>query len=341
MSPHVEEIDTRRVPESTLQALHQLYLVGDDEMLPGDPPVAEAQRLANWRHLVETDTVPRWVLWERDDVIATSGAHMDLEQNLDNAFGWVYVHPERRGRRLMRQVAGPMLDRVEEMGRKRFATVVVVGRPEEDLVKRGGLEHVLTEKRSRLVLQDIDWDLMESWVARATERASDYELLFLPSPIPEEDLGAFCDLYGVMNTAPMEGYQQEDEVMTPSVLRDHEATDEARGVQNLTYVAVHRPSGEFAGFTNVEYQRLQPDQVWQQDTGVDPDHRNNGLGRWLKAAMALQLRSSYPEVRRIDTHNAGSNAPMLNINIEMGFRPILVEGIWQGDLADLRQNLSV
>jgi hypothetical protein len=57
--------------------------------------------------------------------------------------------------------------------------------------------------------------------------------------------------------------------------------------------------------------------------------------------MALHLRENYPGVERIDTENAGSNAPMLSINIEMGFKPILVQNVWQGDLAMLRENLSV
>jgi GNAT superfamily N-acetyltransferase len=81
--------------------------------------------------------------------------------------------------------------------------------------------------------------------------------------------------------------------------------------------------------------------VEQWDTGVDPAHRNLGLGRWMKAAMAFYLRENHPEVERIDTENAGSNAPMLNLNIEMGFKPILVQNVWQGDLATVRRNLSV
>jgi GNAT superfamily N-acetyltransferase len=183
--------------------------------------------------------------------------------------------------------------------------------------------------------------MMELWVKRAEERASDYELLFMPSPMPEEHLEAFCNLWQVMNTAPREDYEEDDEVLTPEMLRDMEAKDEARAKDNLLYVARHKPTGTFAGFTGVTCHRLRPDLVWQGDTGVDPEHRNKGLGRWLKAAMALELRESQPDVRRIDTYNAGSNAPMLSINIEMGFKPIMIETVWQGDLAMLREKLSV
>lgn len=341
MTPRIEQIDTRHAPESTLRALHQLYLVRDREDLPDDPPMPEQQRLANWRHIMETDAIPRWVMWEGDSIVATSGAHMDVEQNLDNGFGWVYVAPDRRGRGLSRQIARPMFDTVDADNRARFACDITEGRAEEAIARRGGLKPALREKRSRLAFHELDWDLMESWVARSRERASDYELIFLPSPVPEEHLQAVCDVMAVMNTAPREEFEEDDEVWTPDVIRDYEAKEKARGQESLSYFAIHRPTGVFAGVTIVTYQTLQPDQAWQGDTGVDPAHRNRGIGRWLKAAMALHLRSRYADIQRIDTHNAGSNEPMLNINIEMGFRPILTTRLWQGDLATLREQLSV
>jgi GNAT superfamily N-acetyltransferase len=144
-----------------------------------------------------------------------------------------------------------------------------------------------------------------------------------------------------MNTAPREDYVEEEETMTPEMWRDIETKMIARGREILTYVARHKSSGQFAGYTNVGYKNLQPDLVEQWDTGVDPAHRNLGLGRWVKAAMALHLRENYPGVERIDTENAGSNAPMLSINVEMGFKPILVRNVWQGELATLREKLSI
>ena len=83
--------------------------------------------------------------------------------------------------------------------------------------------------------------------------------------------------------------------MTPEIWRDLEAKYGVEaGREILTYVARHKPTGELAGYTNVAYRRLQPDLVEQWDTGVDPEHRNKGLGRWVKAAMALKLRETYP-----------------------------------------------
>ena len=55
---------------------------------------------------------------------------------------------------------------------------------------------------------------------------------------------------------------------------------------------------------------------------MDREHRNLGLGRWLKAANALRLLDERPEVTTIETWNAGVNAAMLAINHAMGFQPV-------------------
>ncbi|MGH8950516.1 MAG: hypothetical protein ACRDX9_03735 [Acidimicrobiia bacterium] len=341
MSSHIQLIDTPIADDETLRALHEFYLAIDGELFPDDPPVPLEERLVGWRHLLETEAIPRWAVWKGPEVVASSGVFIDLEQNLANAGGWVYVHRQHRGSGLGREVAAPMLDFVQENSRTRFATGINEGWPEEALVKRAGMKLAYRERLSRLSFQDLDWDLMESWVARATERASDYEILLLRSPIPEEHLQAFCDLVFVMNSAPLENYEEEDEVMTPESWRDVEAKARLREQDILINIARHKPSGDFAGYTNVSFHRLQPDLVEQWDTGVDPKHRNKGLGRWVKASMALELRDEYPDVRRIDTENNDYNEPMLNINVEMGFKPVLIRNIWQGDVATLRKNLSV
>jgi GNAT superfamily N-acetyltransferase len=341
MSPHIESIDSRVALEETLEALHELNLIWDEETLPGDPPTPKAQRLVDWRNPLDFEVLHQWVMWKGPEIIGTSGMWLDRVQNLENGFGWVYVHPQHRGIGHGRALATPMLDVAETEGRTRFAFGIKDGRPEEALAIKAGLKSAYREQVSRLDFQSVDWSLMESWMARAAERASDYELLFMKSPIDEEHLQAFCDLMYVMNSAPREGYVEDAEVMTPEMWRDIESKMTTRGREILIYIARHAPTGAFAGFTNVAYKHLQPDHVEQWDTGVDPAHRNLGLGRWVKAAMAFKLRDEYPGVRRIDTENAGSNAPMLSINIEMGFKPILVQNVWQGDLATLRKNLSV
>ncbi len=170
---------------------------------------------------------------------------------------------------------------------------------------------------------------------------ADYELLFRAGPLPEEDLEPYCNLTGIMNTAPFEDYERDPDVITPVMWRAWEEQDKKRGHEFLIYIVRHKPTGTMVGLTQFIYQHLNPVQGFQSDTGVDPEHREKGLGRWLKAAMLQKIRSDYPEVERIDTDNAGSNQPMLKINIELGFKPIQKFHIWQGDVATIRERLRI
>jgi hypothetical protein len=56
------------------------------------------------------------------------------------------------------------------------------------------------------------------------------------------------------------------------------------------------------------------------------------LGRWLKAAMLDKVLKERPQVKYVRTGNADSNAAMLKINTELGFKPYTADAIWQVEL---------
>lgn len=68
---------------------------------------------------------------------------------------------------------------------------------------------------------------------------------------------------------------------------------------------------------------------------VHPDHRGQGLGKWLKAAVLLDLPGEFPGVQRVRTGNADSNAAMLGINRALGFAPAFGRTDWQGRAREL------
>jgi mycothiol synthase len=336
MGHTIEQIDTTRAPDSLLRELHDYYVVLEAEELPGDPPTPIDMRIADWRYLSTHYPEWRWILRDGDGIAAAAVAAYDVHQNLENGFGRVHVHPDKRGRGYARAIATPVFDHLEENGRTRFETWIKKGEPFEGLLPELGLEPVYEEKRSRLVIADLDMELMDAWIERASERASDYDLVYHESPLPDEILDDFCELALIMNTAPRESFEVEDEVLTPEHWREMESNARDSKSQLHTLIAVHRPTGRFAGYTQIKTQELQPDLAWQLDTGVDPEHRNKGLGRWLKAGMIRRIVGAYPRVARVDTYNAGSNEPMLNINIAMGFAPFHISNSWQGSLQTVR-----
>lgn len=340
MSREISYVDTSSAPESVLLELADYHQITEAEWLPDDPPTPRDMLLAHWRNQPSYYSVEWWLLREKDEIVALANTECDTVENLQNGFGWIHVHPDHRGRGFARELATPMFDHLEKDGRARFATATKLDTPIADRLEALGLKAALQDKRSRLSIADLDIDLMRVWAKRAQERASQYELRYYPMPIPESIIDAFCEMYSIMNTAPMEDYEQDDETLTPEMWREAEQSvlGEQSRVHNL--IAVHRPTGDFAGFTQIKTQDLQPDLAWQWNTGVHPDHRNKGLGRWLKADMIQRIVTEYPAVTRVDTYNAGSNEPMLNINIAMGFEPILLTTIWQGELATVRDRFE-
>jgi mycothiol synthase len=341
MGIQIESIDTLTAPNSVLRDLADYYDVIEAEERPGDPPTPRPMQYADWRNLLPLQPVKRWVVRDGGQVVAAAVAAYDLEQNLENGFGRLHVHPEHRGRGHARRIAGPLFDELEGAGRTRVDTYIKNDAPAEDLAARLGMKAVYEEKRSRLRIDDLDHDLMRSWIERASERGSEYRVEYFRSPIPDEMIEQYCDLALVMNTAPREDFEEEDEVLTPQMWRDLEKSAADSKSQIHVMIAIHEPTGDYAGYTTMKTQDLQPDLAWQWDTGIHPEHRNKGLGRWVKAAMIEKVVVDYPAVARLDTYNAGSNEPMLNINVAMGFRTLLLTRIWQGDLATARQRFDV
>jgi GNAT superfamily N-acetyltransferase len=182
-----------------------------------------------------------------------------------------------------------------------------------------GAEKKSTERKSRLTIANVDRPMLEDWVSRAPDRASDYSLISFDDRCPDELLEDFVDLVMVMNTAPRDDLEMEDWVETPERYRERETQSLDKGYRSWRLIARHDPTGELAGFTEFIFPPYSDEQVWQEATAVRPSHRDRGLGRWLKAANLLRLMDERPDAKYVDTWNAFSNGPMLGINVTMGF----------------------
>jgi mycothiol synthase len=128
--------------------------------------------------------------------------------------------------------------------------------------------------------------------------------------------------------------------MTPERLRQMEQMLFSRGSQRWTFYVVEKATGKFAGYTETVWNPNRPEILRQDMTGVFPEFRNQGLGRWMKAAMLGKVLKERPEVKFVRTGNADTNIAMLKINHELGFQPYIATTIWQVEVEKVLEYLG-
>jgi len=201
-----------------------------------------------------------------------------------------------------------------------------------------GAERRLIERESRLWVGDTDAGLMEDWIDGRTDRAGDYELIKWRGSTPAVMLGNVATMRTAMNDAPIDDLDMEDDIWTGQDVRDMDELLVGNGYERWAAIVLG-PDGSPAGFITVSTSKHKPRFAKQGDTVVVRDHRERGIGRWLKGEMWQWIRDEAPAVIAIDTENAESNDPMLAINVAMGFRPAVEWGCWQADVSTLRTSL--
>ena len=338
---NVEFLDTETAGEDDLRALYDLVVCEHEELWSEDP----VQPYERWRKQVTTPVswakAPRWVVRDGDRIAGASVLGLGFtETNRDKANVDVYVRPESRRQGMAGALLRPAVDRAVEEGRVLLSGGGITDGDASTFSEALGAERKITERKSRMVLAEVDRSMLEDWAARAKERAEGYSLVAWDGPVPEEYLEKFVALTMVMNTAPRDDLEMDDWVHTPERHREMEQRGLEQGTTWWTLVARHDATDELVGYTELNFPPYATEAAWQEATAVDPAHRDKGLGRWLKATNCLRLLDEKPQVKYVDTWNAFSNAPMLGINIAMGFEVVKSFSEYQIRTDALRQRLG-
>lgn len=316
----IEELDTAAATDDELRAVHAIVADNERELCPDWPARPWEQFIGRIRHPVSWRTRLHWVAHD-DDGSPVGTASVLVEERATNRQHAEIELDVRPGAR--RQGVGSALLRATALGAEREGRTILTGGAMRDsagaaFAESLGLEAKALERRSGLWLAKLDRSLLAEW----NREVPGYELVAWDGPCPPELLERMAAAAAVMNTQPWEGLEYEPFELTPQQLADMEQARVRRGVQWMTVAAVHTASGEVAGYTDLRLPEGPGAAAEQGDTGVWPHHRNQGLGRWLKAAMALRVLERRSGVVGIETWNAGSNDAMLRINEAMGFEAL-------------------
>jgi GNAT superfamily N-acetyltransferase len=148
---------------------------------------------------------------------------------------------------------------------------------------------------------------------------------------PDDLLESLADARDAINDAPSAPGLEPDR-FTPARVRELEETVLRRGIQARLTVALD-PAGRVAGFTEL---RVGPEAgalATTEDTAVLAEYRGRGLAAWIKAESLRLLRADRPDVDRVVTDNAETNAAMLAVNARLGFRTI---SRWRQAILEIR-----
>jgi GNAT superfamily N-acetyltransferase len=339
----IDEVDVRALSDEDVARKNAFGIVLRAEELPDDPP-EPVHRTAAWYRNVPDSWVVRefWTLDPDGSIAAAAEVSWSVaEENTHLVRTGIAVRPDRRrtgiGTALLRIVA----DVAEKAGRS-----VLMGAASSRVpagghfARRVGAEAGQAVHTNRLLVSEVDREMIDRWIARGPERAPGYSLFAIDGPTPEEYLDDVVGMANVMNTAPRDDLDLEDETTDASHIREWERLADAAGDEWWALFARHAATGRFVGYTHVSWNPAQPNTVFQYGTAVRPEHRGHALGKWLKAAMLRRIIDERPAVIDVRTGNADSNDAMLGINRGLGFRPFIAATWWQVRVDTVRRYLE-
>lgn len=337
-APHVtvRPFDLATSTAEEQSSLYALVCSLQAEEWPEDPPRPFEEWLRVLRSVPPFVTLRIWVAWDGEEAVGRATFTItDTPENRHIADIDIGVAEHRRRQAIAKKLLSQVVSAADEHERTLLIGGTDAKTPAGDaFAQRLGGRVGIVARTNQLDLATLDHDLMRTW--RESGPAETFELGWWRGSYPEEDLPAVCALKAVMNTAPRDDLDVEDVVWTPEMVRQETDALLERKIERLTLFARHRASSQLAGYTEVFFDPSRPENLYQGDTGVLPEYRGQRLGKWLKATMIEAALVKWPQLKRVRTGNANSNAPMLRINDAMGFRPCQDWSVWQVDVAQAR-----
>ncbi|MHA1346597.1 MAG: GNAT family N-acetyltransferase [Candidatus Heimdallarchaeaceae archaeon] len=344
---NIKPFEARKVQESQFQELYDLECSVREEIFPND----QHPTFKLWKDIMLHPnphySVKRWIaIADRKERILGYGRlsypneESPMFESMKNTanFNIIVKKDERRngvGKSLLTQITA----KAESLNRSKLQNVInhKSGKSFCD-----HFECTVAAERSvnRLYLTDVNWKRMREWVELGKIKALNTKIVTFEN-VPKDTLDEFCMVYTqTENESP--DYETGDYqalTVTPESRRHNEKMFKERGYVWTTKITKEE-NGSISGLTEIFYNPEIPYMVDQELTGVLPEYRERGLGKWLKSAMAFYVKTNYPSVEFIQTGNATNNESMNAINKRMGFKPVCEQYLVKLDVNKIKGKLE-
>ncbi|MEU6250648.1 GNAT family N-acetyltransferase [Glycomyces sp. NPDC047010] len=263
-------------------------------------------------------------------VVGIAEAGYPARENLH--FGWasIHTHPEHR----RQGVASALLEHfiADAKGRGRTTLTLDTRLTWEDGIERSkagqlfaekhGFEQALTWINRRCAVDALDADAEQALLEKSQAAAGDaYEIISWIGRTPEHLVDTMARIDStILEEVPLGDLELGPETIDAELKNARADRNEAMGVNAIQTIAVDRATGEAVANTAVfAYNDPEYSDAFQGITIVNPAHRGHRLGTLLKILNLRLVRENYPQVRTIWTDNADVNAPMIGINVVLGY----------------------
>jgi GNAT superfamily N-acetyltransferase len=265
-------------------------------------------------------------MYDGGEMVGAGVLERSLLDNLEKAYVFAFVEPERRGRGIGGALLEALVEEARELGRRQllsFGAHAFEERESADVLRFGavhGFEIASTEILRTLRLPVAD-GLLERLSQETAAHQEGYSVETYVDAMPERYLESYCALLNLLVVdAPSGSVQFEAERVTPAVQQRKLERNARMG--RRTHLAVAVRDGVAVAQSDLVVPPGATGQAHQMGTFVHREHRGHRLGTAVKVANLAALQRAHPEVTAVHTQNAEDNGWMVAINERLGFEPV-------------------
>jgi GNAT superfamily N-acetyltransferase len=241
----------------------------------------------------------------------------------------LHVHPVERRRRVGSRLLDAAVAAARENARRCVVAQAEAGAPGEHFLSARGFRKVLTLRYARLPLGGVDATALDEIIERPHPG---YRLASWQGTVPDDLARTFAAARRAMDDMPMDDSDYGVAVWDVDRVRAAVKAVEDRGDRLHTVVAIDTTDDSIAGFTELVVPGNGTGDGQHYGTGVLPEHRGHGLGRWMKAESIRHAHGRYPDLGGLLTDTADSNTHMRHISDSLGYVPTHTTLQYQLDL---------
>lgn len=264
-----------------------------------------------------------------DEVVAAAFLGLPLKDNLHRANLGIFVVPESRRRGVATALLAHLTDEARRAGRSVLGGeswwpyalgADGAGAPGREFARARGFELVLGDVRRRLELPADDATLARL-ADDAAQHHRDYTVRSWVGPVPDELVEGWAVLDASLETeAPTGKLDLEPKAPDVAAVRETEELIARQGRTRYATVALDA-AGVVVAYTEIVVSG-EDGNAYQWGTLVRREDRGHRLGLAVKVANLRLLQRERPDVPRLTTYNAESNAHMVAVNEALGFVPL-------------------